>query len=78
MAKVPTRRLAECPKFKEMSAEEHGKFVEQVKACYTCLAWKHKGDKCKWKSRNKCTEKVNGNPCDGTHNTLLHGSGVVY
>ena len=76
--KVPTRRLNFCQKFLDKTAPERGSCVESIKACYVCLDSKYEGKDCCQKSRRKCSETVNGNPCGGNHHKLLHDCGVAY
>ena len=77
---VPTRRLSYCSKFLEMSAREHGEFLEQMGGCYHCTDFGHKPDDCRWKLRSGCTEdNLDGsNICGEEHHPLLHNSRVAY
>ena len=43
-----------------------------------CLDTNHEGKNCRFKHLFKCQADVDGSPCNGEHNTLLHNCGVAY
>ena len=75
----PSTRLSTCPKFKDLSLEEKGQFLEKVKGCIRCLSWVHSKDECNMKIKfAACQEKENGKVCGELHNSLVHGCDVPY
>ena len=75
----PSTRLSTCPKFKDLSLEEKGQFLEKVNGCIRCLSWLHSKDDCNMKIKfAACQEKENGKVCGKLHNSLVHGCDVPY
>ena len=76
--KVPSRKLSHCPKFVEKSPADRGAYVEEIKACYSCLDPQHEGNNCRYIRKNYCREKDGGTMCRLKHHKLLHNCGVQY
>ena len=73
--KVPTRKLSYCQKFIDMTPAERGAFVEEIKACYSCLDSCHERDKCSYLKKNFCRAKDGNTECKLKHHKLLHNCG---
>ena len=42
----PSCRMSSCPEFMQMTPEEKGKVIENIKGCPKCLSWKHQKKHC--------------------------------
>ena len=77
----PTKRLANCPKYRLKTARERGLMIENMGGCIICTDPRHIKADCRLLNTQyaECGEDMAGGvKCQENHNRLLHGSGVAY
>ena len=73
---VASKRLADCPTYRQMAIEDKVNFLVEKKCCIRCLDWTHTRDDCSIEpSKFKCTFKdSNDSPCGKDHHRMIHSS----